>query len=782
MFLRWDKAKIHTVNDYQYHLIKGVSRMKVHPFELYQTTQSNCLGLKLRYLSLCLFTLMAAGTSSGGHAEENRSEKTKSDSQYNSLATITVYAQYENDAPVSRTSISRDNMDKTGVTDMASIVKYLPLVSAPFSVGGGGTFFDGTGTSSYNIRGIDANRIGLDVDGVDLADATVSSYVPPKSMSRRGAGRDYIEPEMFSTVDIVSGTTDVSTDGIGGRVSFKNKSPEDYLVDGKTVAGTVKAGYSSTDQAWLSSVTGAVGHDDVQGLVAYAHRKGNETKPNSKTPAFPSDWTSDAALTRLLWNLSDQHQLNFTADYYQKKTDTKDIAANLFSNFKSDAKQHQAIDRTQFSIQHIYKPNDFVMFDQLNSKIWYQQSNNDTATTFMNSATVARDFSTTYKEKNTGLKVEARKEFKNQKLKYGIAADQKEYASTKVDLRNGQTISTIYQGGYLLNSELKRYSAYASDEFNFDVLGRDLILTPAVRVERQEFRPEITSYSDVQAKDYNYVSPSFSASYQFTPNNYSYLKYSRGNRIPSPTEIGGVYQTTPGNPSYIVIGNSNLKKESSDAFELGLRNTSIDGIKFDLTGFYTKYKDFIDYYNYGTTPQYPYGYYRAENLADAQIWGAELSTRIDLGQFISSSDGYSLAVVAGKSKGSAKNKNGGKSGVNSVQPEKGSLTFAYDDPNKVFGLGMTATAVGGRIATQDVTSYQDNIKYQNVAGYTVFDLSAYWNVNTFTKLNVAFNNIFDKTYWDYAAVGTITGANQTSIIDRAAEPGRNIVASIEFKY
>lgn len=58
-----------------------------------------------------------------------------------------------------------------------------------------------------------------------------------------------------------------------------------------------------------------------------------------------------------------------------------------------------------------------------------------------------------------------------------------------------------------------------------------------------------------------------------------------GTRIPSPTEIGGIYQTTAGNSSYIVIGNSNLDEETSDAFEIGLRNTSIDGIKFDVTGF-----------------------------------------------------------------------------------------------------------------------------------------------------------------------------------------------------
>ena len=737
--------------------------------------EAKILNLRPCYLSLCLAVLMTTGFSSNSFAQENVSVST-------SLPKITVYAEHEDQAPVSKTSINRDNLDKTGVTDMASIVKYLPLVHAPFSVAGSGTFFDGSGTSSYNIRGIDANRIGLDIDGVDIAEATVSSYIPPNSMSQRGAGRDYIEPEMFTSVDIVSGTTDASTDGIGGRVSFKNKSPEDYLVDGKTIAGTAKVGYSSADEAWLSSVTGAVGNDELKALVAYAHRDGHETKPNSKTKAFPTDWKSDAVLGRVLWTLSDQHQFNLTGDFYRKTADTTGISASLFSNYKSDATQQQDIDRTQFSLEHIYKPANFALFDQLKSKMWYQESNNETDTSFMNSATVARDFSTTYKEKNTGIKFDALKRLSNQTLKYGLAADQKDYSSTKVDLRNGSKLSTLYQNGYLLDSELKRYSAYLSDEIRLDLLGRDLTLTPSVRLERQEYRPDSSVYSDVQDRDFSYVSPGFSAGYQFNPENYSYFKYTRGTRIPSPTEMGGIYQTTAANPSYIVIGNSNLDKETSDAFEIGLRNTSIDGIKFDITGFYTKYSDFIDYYNYGYTAQYTNGYYRAENLANATIWGGELSTRIDLGQFISNSDGFSLALVAGKTKGTAKNKDGLKTGVNSVQPEKGSLTFAYDNPNKVFGLGLTATAVGDKIASKDVTTYQDDVAYQRVAGYTIFDLSAYWNINKFTKVNVAFNNIFDKTYWDYSAVGTITGTNQASLIDRAAESGQNIVASVEFKY
>ena len=50
----------------------------------------------------------------------------------------------------------------------------------------------------------------------------------------------------------------------------------------------------------------------------------------------------------------------FTADYYKKKSDTDGIASNLFTNYKSDAKQQQNVDRTQFTIDHIYRPNDFI--------------------------------------------------------------------------------------------------------------------------------------------------------------------------------------------------------------------------------------------------------------------------------------------------------------------------------------------------------------------------------------------------------------------------------------
>jgi hemoglobin/transferrin/lactoferrin receptor protein len=721
-------------------------------------------------LSLCMALAIAASAHS--YAEEQ---------PITELAAITVYAQQENNTPASVTKIDRDSLDQTGATDMASIVKYLPLVNAPFSVYGGGTYFDGSGTSSYNIRGVDANRIGLDVDGVEIADASISPYVPPNSMSTRGSGRDYIEPEMFSSIDILSGTTAGSSDGIGGRVSFKNKSPEDYLSADKHYAGSFKNGYVSANNSWFSSVTGAVGNERLKALVAYAHRDGQQAEPNSNTAAFNMDWTSDAALARVFWQLNPQQQLQFTVDYYQKEADTTGMDSTASTSFRgTNNSQNQQIDRTLVSIEHLYRPQGLALFDQLNSKIWHQESNSDVRTIYY-TGSYTRDFVNNYQQKSTGLKLDASKHWANHQLKYGLAYEQKDYNSDRYETRsNGAT--PPFTGSYLSDSKLHKYTVYVSDDIGFSVLGKALVLSPSLRFERQEFRPDGSNFDEISDRNFNNLSPGVSLSYQLTPHNYTYFKYIRGNRVPSPMEIAGSYQTS-NDPSYIVVGNANLDEETSDAFEIGLRNTAIKGIRFDLTGFYTKYDDFIDYYNYGSTTDYPYGYYRAENLAQARIWGAELSTRVDLAEFVPQAQGFSVALVAGSTQGSAENKAGNRSDINSVQPAKASLSLSYDDPKQKFGLGFTTTAVDSKTAVADVSTFQDGSEaYQPVAGYTIFDVSGYWNINKFAKLNIAFNNIFDKTYWSYASVGTLTGTNQAILIDRAAETGRNVVASLELKF
>ena len=763
--------QVNIVNDYYYQM-----GFEVNYRQNMQQILASKHALQMKHLSLCLISIMGMASVSAAYAQE-QNDKNKVSAL---MPVLTVYADQVENTPASVTSINRESMDRTGVQDMADIVKYLPLVQAPFSVYGGGTYIDSAGTSSYNIRGLDANRIGLDIDGIDLAEAAISPYMPPSSMNKRGAGRDYIEPEMLNAVDIVSGSTDASTDGMGGRVSFKNKSPHDYLKQGDSVAGAAKAAYNSADESWLGSVTGAIGNDTVKALVAYAHRDGHETDGNSKTKAFKTDWQQDAALANVSWQLNDQHQLNFTADVYQKEADTLGMDASAFIAFKTDtATQHQKIDRQTFAFEDIYKPEQLALLDQLKSKVWYQKSNNETRTIY-DTGTYIRDFLNRYEQSSTGIKLDALKDLSAQKLKYGLIYDHKTYASDRAEQRsNGQP--SPFTGTYLTDSTLDRYAVYIADQFNFYPQQKQLSITPSLRAEHQQYKPE-DSGSNIQSKDFSYLAPGLSIDYQITPTTYSYAKYARAARIPSAMEMGGSYETSNG-ATYLVKGNSQLKKETGDNFEIGFKNTSIDGVKFDITAFYTAYSDFIDYQQV-SLPGY-FLVYQAENIADANIWGAELSTRVDLGQFISNADGFSVALVAGKTRGNAKNKDGLKTGLNSVQPEKGSLTFAYDDPDHVYGFGLTATAVGSKQAKLGASSFQPNaeqLKYENVAGYAVFDLAAYWNINKVTKVNVALNNLFDQTYWNYASVGALNATDKAEMIDRSAEPGRNISASIQYKF
>jgi len=117
------------------------------------------------------------------------------------------------DMPQQRTPGAITTIDGAALeraTSMQDVVRYQPLVSAPGVAVGTSrnrSSFERGGTSGYNIRGIEDNRIGLDVDGIELPDALVRAHAGRAGIGSIGVGRDFIDPEMFSAVQINSGTS-----------------------------------------------------------------------------------------------------------------------------------------------------------------------------------------------------------------------------------------------------------------------------------------------------------------------------------------------------------------------------------------------------------------------------------------------------------------------------------------------------------------------------------------------------------------------------------------------
>lgn len=709
------------------------------------------------------------------------------------LPVIKAYAKHSEQIAQSIKTLDQTQMQREGVIDMASVVKYLPLVTAPKSISGSGNAWDSSGTSGYNIRGVDGNRVGIDVDGVDLSPSAPrpDNYQTTAS----GVGRDFIDPEMFSQVDIYSGTTGAQSDGIGGRVSFKTLSPEDYLTAEKQSYAAYKAGYSSADESWLNRVTAAAGNDTVQALIAYAHRQGKETKSAGKLKENPVDWNSDAVLTRLLWNLSPQQQLGLTFDYYRRDVERYIDAGTLGSLYPKGGHQDEKAERTRYAID--YRLNQqTALFDQLNAQLYHQKTSNDNLlNAYHRSQKVNLLTHNDFESEAFGMKADANKTFSNHMLRYGVGASRTD--DNRPFVQGNTANSSLKKQNRMVDTETAKYYAYITDEMNFQILDRAFKVTPGLRYEYQSLDPknvaDVFKQEDVQnvfkKTSTDYLAPSLSLSYQLAPHYLSHFNYKRGVRIPTAGEMMGSYD--PGF-LYNVVGNSNLKEEKSDAFELGFKTQPIKGLNIDFTGFYTKYQDFIDYIaidevlgNDPSRPPLP-GFdpftLQIQNISDANIWGGEITARVDLGEFFPASDGFSLGLAAGKAKASGSKKDGSKAAINSVQPEQATLSFNYDAPDQVYGLSFKTTAVASRTAGEDrvyIPGGRPNAPYQKVSGYAVSDLSAYWNINKYATLNLGLNNIFDQKYHDYAKVGLLTKA---SLIDRATETGRNVFASVEFKY
>ena len=77
-----------------------------------------------------------------------------------------------------KTVVTADDLERRNVTGMGGIVRYLPLITAPAAASGSGSVWDGSGNTGYNIRGLEGNRVSLELDGIALPDAAPTRKWP----------------------------------------------------------------------------------------------------------------------------------------------------------------------------------------------------------------------------------------------------------------------------------------------------------------------------------------------------------------------------------------------------------------------------------------------------------------------------------------------------------------------------------------------------------------------------------------------------------------------------
>ena len=346
-----------------------------------------------------------------------------------------------------------------------------------------------------------------------------------------------------------------------------------------------------------------------------------------------------------------------------------------------------------------------------------------------------------------------------------------------------------------------KVAAYVRGEIAFPLAGYTATLTPGLRVEHRELSPKnLENYiiavpsaaRELKDDSDSYVAPSLGLSVELAPSFNAYASYKRGARLPTGADRTSTYDSfsyTGAGQGYGVLGNARLEKETSNAFELGVKGEPRKGVQFSASMFHTAYKNFIEYVaqpadpvNYPTLSQ---GLFRPENVAKADIWGLEMSTRVELGQWSAPLQGASVALAAGGSRGTSTNgKTGRKADLATVLPYKGSATLAWDDPAQRGGVALTTVHVRAKQAAPDVISGATAALFA-VPASTVMDLTAYFNVGKNATITAGAYNLGDKKYWDYASARTLaagTSATALADIERQVKTGRNYAVTFKLMY
>ncbi len=731
------------------------------------------------------------------------------------LPVVRVTADRERPEAGTRSVLSGDELVRYGGTGLADVIREQPLVEAPGTTLGstrGASRYDRGGTTNYNIRGVEGNRVGLDVDGIEMPEAISRAPLTARSEDGTfGMGRDFIDPELYGAIDIQSGTTNSqrSAGGIGGAVSFRSRAPEDFVSAGSPLYAGARLGYSQANRAWSKGLNLAAQQGDLGLLLSYVRRDGEQTRNHSDSvPSYPEDWHSDALLLKGVWRVNPAHRLELAADLYRKRSDSSFDSWNTTATaITGQSTQDARTRRDTVSLAHSWTPGDAGLVDRLDTRLYVQNTDMDDVT---RTVTLAPGAQILEASRNTtrqiGLSTLGEKRLGRHGLKFGFnhsrSKNEHPFSSTEAFGATQPFPDTL----------TVRTGAFIEDSMDTPLASGRVTVVPGLRLDRvdpsirntERFgSPRITP-AELEAlyghaPSTTIASPSLAVLYELKPGLSSYVQWKRSGRAPSNSEIFGYWNS--GGGTYALLGDRHLKKETSNAFETGLKGTPTPGVTLAGALFYTRYRDFISYTRY-TRANNPEKFvdiqpslsilYQASNRDTATIYGTELSLRLDHGTWAPAARGLYSTWALGYSQGRSKSSYAGDKDVDldTVQPAKALVGLGYDAAQRAWGLNLNGSFVRGKQAVATTRqSFSNNPGAQlpdattvlfRVPGFARFDLAGYWRLSKQLRLNAAVLNLGDKRYWSYASTHSLQPANARDLqqIELSTAPGRTLALSV----
>ncbi|WP_455475665.1 TonB-dependent hemoglobin/transferrin/lactoferrin family receptor [Bartonella sp. B17] len=634
--------------------------------------------------------------------------------------------------------------------------------------------------NSIVIRGLDGDRVLTTIDGITI---------PWFEDSVRGkGGNTTFDFNALSMLDIIQGSDSslYGSGALGGIIALHTLNPEDLITGEKNWGGLIKGGYDSVDNSWRVDQAVAVRNAQTFLLFQGSRTEGHERKNMGTIEGYegrsrpnPADFDQTNLLFKIHQYFGDNHRIGFTAERFGHYRDTHSLnASSRFSRGSVYDQDNKRRERLSFSYD--YNGNGDALFDAFHGQLyWQKQSNNHIMSGHRVAAPIGeylRD--NLVRDTNYGFSANALKKVNTNNvshtLKFATNVLSSQFHHYMLGKDNCHLKENARGCAYL---PANRSESPDTDSYNLGLALENEIsfadnrfrVTPGIRYDWYKHTPLKTSSYDKALHSEKYpaekngsrFSPKLRVEWDVRDQVTFYAQWAQGFRAPRVSELYLAYIK----PSlYYVKGNPDLKPETSNGYDVGIRygNANLGG---SVSAFFNQYRDFIDTTDKGPSEEFIHSRRHYVNRTNVRIFGVETKAHLIFNSGLRSN--FALSYLQGQDLDKDEY-------LNSIPPLKAVIGLGYAKKSWGTDVALTIAAKRDKVA-------KEADDYLNIPGYKIVDVSGWWKPfgENGPVIRVGVYNLFNEKYWHVSDFPT---SKSKTPKDYYSQPGRNFKVSFVQKF
>ncbi len=674
------------------------------------------------------------------------------------------------------------------VENIGDLVRYEPGVSVPNQ----GSRF---GRSGFTIRGLGGNRVQVEVDGVPIPDGfAIGDF--------SNAGRDVVDVDNLKRVEIARGSASslYGSDALGGVVSFTTKDPLDYL-DGPDdrLAIHGRGGYASADDTWIGGGTLAGRGGAFSGLFSAVLRSGDElankgdnsATGSSRTQPDPAESRSLNLLAKLVNGETGDAPIKLTLERYADDSQTDSLTAVRAVSATTRTTALDADDRAGRSRATLEQ----TLFDlrPLDSALWrVYLSDSRTRQDTLEARSVSsgggslreRERRALFKQQVLGGESTLTGHFDTGRIGHrwvaGLEIERIRTAQSRSGLeRNltaGTETATVGPDAFPVRDFPITHTIEAGLYVQDDIRWGRLTVIPGLRLDYYDLDPrpdgiflEDNPGIDPRGLNKLNLSPKLGLVWRFDDRYSAYGNYARGFRAPPYSDVNVGF--TNFQFGYTAIPNPDLKPETSNSIEIGLR-AGFEDASASVALFHNLYRNFIQSFVSQGVNADGLLVFQSQNLTRVRIFGAEARGELGGTLLAPTLADFRLRGALAWAQG---DDTSADVPLNSIDPLTGVVGLIW----RPAALPVSAELVSTMSIEDSRTDNRAGQGYQ-APGYVRIDLIGEWRLTPKADINLGIFNLGDRRIVPAASVQGRLASDPA--VDRFSQPGINIAANLRLRF